>query len=195
MRITRRTAGRLAAVTAGLAAAAVAAALSVSAFAGTTASAGVTSPAGAAGAAGTARAACQARHLALHLAGTDTGVGTTALTVSIANHSAAACALAGYPSLSLARSGGATVKASFGHGSGGWFAGQKAGLVRLAPAGQASFYLTYRDFNPVNGHLGPAVSALRVALPGVAGQFTVPARFAPYGPISVSPIRAGAREE
>jgi hypothetical protein len=183
MRITRRTAGRLGAVAAGIAAASVAAALSVSAFAGSTAHAGVTA------------AACQARNLALHLVGTDTGVGSTALTVSIANHSAAACALAGYPSLSLARSDGATVRASFGHGSGGWFAGQKASPVRLAPAGQASFYITYRDFNPATGHLGPAVSALRVALPGVAGQFTVPAGFAPYGPVSVSPIRAGARKE
>jgi len=194
MRITRRTAGRLAALAAGVAAAAsVAGIVSASAFAGTSAGAGTSTQA--AGLTGTAGAACQASHLGLRLVGTDTGVGTTALTVSIANHGPAACALTGYPSLSLARSNGAPVAASFSHGSGGWFAGQKVTSVRLARSGRASFFITYRDFNPTTGHLGPSVSALRVTLPGVAGQFTVPAQFAPYGPISVSPIRAGARQE
>lgn len=184
MRITKRTAGRLATLAVGIAAtASVAAAVSAAAFARTT------GPAQAAG------PACQASHLSLRLVGTDTGVGTTALTVAIANHAARACVLTGYPSLSLIRANGAPVPSPFGHGSGGWFAGQTVRPVRVAPAGQASFFITYRDFNPVTGHPGPAVSALRVRLPGVAGQFTVPARFAPYGPISVSPIRAGARQE
>jgi hypothetical protein len=194
MRLTKRTAGRLAALAVGIAAtASVAGVVSASAFARTT---------GPAGAAGTAQVtavaagpACRAGALSLRLVGTDTGVGTTALTVAIANHAAAACALAGYPSLSLARANGAPVAASFGHGSGGWFAGEKVGSVRLAPSGQASFFITYRDFSPATGQLGPAVGALRVTLPGVAGRFTVPAQFAPYGPISVSPIRAGARKE
>jgi hypothetical protein len=187
MRITKRTAGRLAALAAGIAAAAsVAGAVSASAFARTT---------GMPGSTGTSLATCQARDLSLRLVGTDTGVGTTALTVAIANHSAAACALAGYPSLSLAKSNGTPVAASFDRGSGGWFAGQRVTSVRLAPSGQASFFITYRDFNPVNGHLGSAAGALRIALPGVSGRFTVPAQFAPYGTISVSPIRAGARKE
>jgi Protein of unknown function (DUF4232) len=190
MRITKRTAGRLVTLAVGIAAAAsVAAAVSAAAFARTTGSAQPGGPTG------IAPAACQASHLSLRLVGTDTGVGTTALTVAIANHSAKACTLTGYPSLSLIRANGAPVASPFSHGSGGWFAGQKAGSVPVAPAGQASFFITYRDFSPVTGHPGPAVSALRVRLPGVAGQFTVPVRFAPYGPISVSPIRAGARKE
>jgi hypothetical protein len=36
---------------------------------------------------------------------------------------------------------------------------------------------------------------MAAGLPVVPGRFTVPARFAPYGGISVSPIRAGARKE
>jgi Protein of unknown function (DUF4232) len=186
MRITRRTAGRLAALAAGIAAAAsVAAAVSATAFARTTVphQAPALAP------------ACRAGALRLSLVGTDTGVGTTALTVAVTNHSTSACTLVGYPSLGLVGSGGAPLPASFSHGSGGWFAGTAIQPVRLAPASQASFFITYRDFNPVTGHLGPTVSALRASLPGVTGQFTVPARFAPYGPVSVSPIRAGARKE
>lgn len=186
MRDTRRNAGRLAALAAGVAvAASLAAAVCAGALARTTAPA----------TAQAAAPACRGPDLGLRLVGTDTGVGTTALTIAIANHSPTACALSGYPSLSLTRQDGAPVAASFSHGSGGWFAGLTAKPVRLAPAGQASFFITYRDFNPATGRPGAAVSALRVGLPRVAGQFTVPAQFAPYGPVSVSPIRAGARKE
>jgi hypothetical protein len=183
VRISKRTAGRVAALAAGVAAAAsVAAAVSATAFARTT-------PAPAAG------PACQARALTLRLAGTDTGVGTTALTVAITSHATKACVVGGYPSLGLLRADGAPQPAMFSHGRGTWFAGLPDRAVRLAPGGQASFFITYRDFNPATGHAGPAVTALRAALPGVPGRFTVPARFAPYGGISVSPIRAGARKE
>jgi uncharacterized protein DUF4232 len=183
MRISKRTAGRVAALAAGVAAAAsVAAAVSATAFARTT-------PAPAAG------PACQARALTLRLAGSDTGVGTTALTVAITSHATKACVVGGYPSLGLFRADGAPQPAVFSHGRGTWFAGLPDRAVRLAPGGQASFFITYRDFNPATGHAGPAVTVLRAALPGVPGRFTVPARFAPYGGISVSPIRAGARKE
>jgi hypothetical protein len=127
--------------------------------------------------------------------GTDTGVGTTALTVAIASHATKACVVGGYPSLSLLRADGAPQPAAFSHGRGSWFAGLAARTVRLAPGGPASVLITNRDFNPATGHTGPAVTALRAGLPGVPGGFTVPARFAPYGGISVSPIRAGARQE
>jgi Protein of unknown function (DUF4232) len=184
MRISKRTAGRVAALAAGVAAAAsVAAAVSATAFARTTPS----RPA--------ASAACPARDLALRLVGTDTGVGTTALTVAISSHASQACVVGGYPSLSLLRADGAPQPAAFSRGRGTWFAGLRDQAVRLAPGGQASFFITYRDFNPATGHPGPAVTALRAGLPGVPGRFTVPARFAPYGGISVSPIRAGARKE
>lgn len=188
MRITRRTAARAAALAAGAAAVGSTAA-AVSAIAFTPAAPAHASQAGA------ARAACQARDLHLRLAGTDTGVGTTALTVAIADHAGAACVIGGYPALSLLGGGGVPQVARVSHGRGALFAGVLDRPVRLAPGGQASFFITYRDFNPVTGHAGPAAAALRVALPGVPGRFTVPARFAPYGVISVSPIRAGARRE
>ena len=187
MRNAKRTTARVAALAAGVAVvASVAAAVSAAAFART-------APARPAQTA--AAAACPASDLQLSLAGTDTGVGTTALTVAITNHAAAACALGGYPALSLLRADGAPQAARVSHGRGTLFTGALDRPVRLAAGGQASFFITYRDFNPVTGHTGPTVTALRVGLPGVPGRFTVPARFAPYGGISVSPIRAGARKE
>jgi hypothetical protein len=139
--------------------------------------------------------ACQASELSLRLAGTDTGVGTTALTVAIANRAGTACTLGGYPALSLLRADGAPLPAPVSHGRGPLFSGVLDRAVRLSPGGQASFFITSRDFTPVTGRPGPAVTALRVGLPGLPGGFTVPARFGPYGGIAVSPIRAGARKE
>jgi uncharacterized protein DUF4232 len=122
-------------------------------------------------------------------------VGTTALTVAIANRGGTACVLGGYPALSLLRADGAPLSARVSHGRGPLFTGVPDRVVRLSPGGQASFFIAYRDFNPVTGHAGPGVTALRVGLPGLPGRFTVPARFGPYGGISVSPIHAGARKE
>lgn len=188
MRISKRTAGRVAALAVGVAVAgSAAAAVSATAFARTAARTAAAGPA--------AGAVCRARDLALRLVGTDTGVGTTALTVAITSHASRVCAVGGYPSLNLVRANGAAQPAVFSRGRGMWFAGLRDRSVRLAPGAQASFFITYRDFNPATGHTGPAVTALRAGLPGVSGRFTVPARFAPYGGISVSPIRAGARKE
>jgi hypothetical protein len=119
----------------------------------------------------------------------------TVLTVAIANHAGTACELGGYPALSLLRADGAPLPAQVSHGRGPLFTGGPDRVVRLGPGGQASFFIAYRDFNPVTGHTGPAVTALRVSLPGLPGRFTVPARFGPYGGISVSSIRVGARRE
>jgi hypothetical protein len=188
MPITKRTVGRLLALTAGIAAAAsAAAAVSATAFARTAAP----HPARVA----TAGHACRARALSMQPAGTDTGAGSTALTVVVTNRSAAACRLHGYPALGLARADGSLAAARERHGRGVMFAGMATRAVRLPPGGHASFFLVYRDFDPATGRSGPAVSALEVGLPGVAGRYTVAARFASYGPISVSPIRAGARKE
>lgn len=187
MQITKRTAARAAALAAGAATVASVAVVSATAFAGT-----ASAHPGQAAAPG---AACQARDLHLRLAGTDTGAGTTALTVAIANHAATACVLGGYPALSLLGTDGAFRPARVSHGRGTLFSGVLDRTVRLATGAQASFFITYRDFNPVTGRPGPAAAALRVGLPGVPGRFTVPARFAPYGGISVSPVRAGAHKE
>jgi Protein of unknown function (DUF4232) len=188
MAITKRTAGRLVALTAGIAtAASVAAAVSATALARTAAPHSARTA--------TAGHACRAGALRLRLAGTDTGVGSTALTVAVTNRSAAACSLHGYPALRLARVNGTVVAARIRRGRGPMFTGMSTGAVRLPPRGEASFFLVYRDFNPMTGRPGAAVSALKVGLAGVAGRFTVAARLAPYGPISVSPIRAGARKE
>lgn len=138
---------------------------------------------------------CRAAALRLRLAGTDTGAGSTALTVMITNRSAAACSLQGYPGLRLARPGGSAAPARIGPGRGPLFAGMSPGEVRLRPGGRASFFLLYRDFNPRTGRPGAAISALRVRLRGVPGRFTVRARLAPFGPLWLSPLRPGARRE
>jgi hypothetical protein len=196
MGISRRNAGWLAGLTAGIAVTAAAVtAVSVSTVSVSTVSVSTVSVSTLARTAAPAARACPPRALSLRLAGTDTAVGSTALTVALANRSAAACSLQGYPALSLARGNGAPVPAALSHGSGGWFAGLRAAPVRLAPGGQASFFITYRNFSPQTGRPGPAVSTMRIGLPGVPGTFTVAARFAPYGPISVSPVRAGAEKE
>lgn len=184
---TKRTAGRFAAVAAGIVAVASAAgAVSATALALT----------GGSHATRTAtHRACRAAALGLRSAGTDTGAGSTVLTIVITNHSAAACSLQGYPALRLARPDGSAAPARIGPGRGPLFAGMSPGQVRLGPGGRASFFLVYRDFNPRTGRPGAAIGALRVRLPGVAGLFTVRARFAPFGPLSVSPVRAGARRE
>jgi len=185
---TKRTAGRFAAVAAGIIAVASAAGVvSATALART----------GGSHAARTAAThhACRAATLRLRSAGTDTGAGTTVLTIMITNRSAAACSLQGYPGLRLARPDGSAAPARIGPGRGALFAGMSPREVRLRPGAQASFFLVYRDFNPRTGRPGAPIAALRVRLLGVPGQFTVPARFAPFGPLSVSPVRAGAGRE
>ena len=187
MRITRYTVGRVAVLASGVAAAAlVVAAVLAAASARAAPARSVQAAAG---------PACQASELSVRLAGTDTGVGMTVLTVAITNHAGTACELGGYPVLSLLRADGAPLPARVSRGRGPLCTGVPDRVVRLGPGGQASFFISYRDFNPVTGHTGPAVTALRVGLPGLPGQFTVPARFGPYGGISVSSIRVGARKE
>src|ERR1700758_3983815 len=139
---TKRTAGRFVAIAAAVVA--------------------VASAAGAVSA--TARPPCGAGALRLRLAGTDTGAGSTALTVTITNRSAAACSLQGYPALRLARPDGSVAPARIAAGRGPLFAGMSPAQVRLRPAGQASFFLVYRDFNGRTGRSGPAISALRIRL-------------------------------
>lgn len=185
---TKRTAGRLVAVAAVIIAlASVAGAVSAAALA----------PAGGSHATRTAAAhdGCRAAALKLRLAGTDTGTGSTALTVMITNRSAAACSLQGYPALRLARPDGSVAPARIAPGRGPLFAGMSPALVRLRPGERASFFLVYRDFNGRTGRPGTAISALEVRLRGVPGRFTVRARFAPYGPLSLSPVRPGAHRE
>jgi hypothetical protein len=185
---TKRTAGRFMAIAAVIIAlASVAGAVSATALALT------------AGSHPTRTAAthhdCRAAALRLRLAGTDTGAGSTALTVMVTNHSAAACSLQGYPGLRLARPDGSAAPARIGPGRGPLFAGMSAAAVRLRPGGRASFFLVYRDFNGRTGRPGAAISALKVRLRGVPGRFTVRARLAPFGPLWLSPLRPGARRE
>ena len=185
---TKRTAGRFVAIAAGIIAVASAAgAISATALALT----------GGSRAARTAAThhGCRAAALRLRLAGTDTGAGSTVLTVMITNRSAAACSLQGYPALRLARPGGSVAPARIAPGRGPLFAGMSPGEVRLRPGGRASFFLVYRDFNGRTGRPGATVSALKVRLRGVPGRFTVRARLAPFGPLSLSPVRPGARRE
>ena len=185
---TKRTAGRFMAIAAGaIAVASAAGAVSATALALTAGSHAARTAA--------ARHPCRASALRLRLAGTDTGAGSTALTITITNRSAAACSLQGYPALRLARPDGSVAPARIAAGRGPLFAGMSPAQVRLRPAGQASFFLVYRDFNGRTGRSGPAISALRVRLLDVPGRFTVPARFAPFGALSVSPVRPGARRE
>ena len=185
---TKRTAGRFAAAAAAIVAVASAAGVvSATALARTGESRAAAPP-------GTHHA-CRARALRLRLAGTDTGAGSTGMTVIVTNRSAAACSLQGYPALRLARPDGSAAPARIGPGRGALFAGMSPAQIRLRPAGQASFFLVYRDFNPRTGRPGAPVAALRVGLRGVPGQFTVRARFAPFGPLSVSPVRPGASRE
>jgi hypothetical protein len=183
---TKRTAGRFVAIAAGIIAVA-SGAVSATALA-------LTAGSHATGAAATHHP-CRAAALRLRLAGTDTGAGSTALTVMITNRSVAACSLQGYPALRLIRPDGSVAPARIAPGSGPLFAGMSPAQVRLRPAGQASFFLVYRDFNGRTGRPGAAIGALRVRLLDVPGRFTVSARLAPFGALSVSPVRSGARRE
>lgn len=185
---TKRTTGRLVAIAAVIIAlASVAGAVSAAALARTGGS-HVTRTAA-------THPGCPAAALKLRLAGTDTGTGSTALTVMITNRSAAACSLRGYPALRLARPDGSVAPARIAPGRGPLFAGMSPAQVRLRPGERASFFLLYRDFNGRTGRPGAAISALKVRLRGVPGRFTVRARFAPSGPISLSPVRPGAHRE
>jgi hypothetical protein len=185
---TKRTAGRFVAIAAGIIAVASAAgAISATALALTGGSRATRTAA--------THHGCQAAALRLRLAGTDTGAGSTVLTVMITNRSAAACSLQGYPALRLTRSGGSVAPARIAPGRGPLFAGMSPGEVRLRPGGRASFFLVYRNFNGRTGRPGATVSALKVRLRGVPGRFTVRARLAPFGPLSLSPVRPGARRE
>ena len=98
---TKRTAGRFVAIAAGIiAVAAAAGAISATALALTGGSHATRTAA--------THHGCRAAALRLRLAGTDTGAGSTVLTVMITNHSVAACSLQGYPALRLARPGALT---------------------------------------------------------------------------------------
>ena len=147
---TKRTAGRFMAIAAGaIAVASAAGAVSATALALTAGSHAARTAA--------ARHPCRASALRLRLAGTDTGAGSTALTVTITNRSAVACSLRGYPALRLARPDGSAAPARIAAGRGPLFAGMSPAQVRLRPAGQASFFLVYRDFNPRTGRPGAPV--------------------------------------
>ncbi len=135
----------------------------------------------------------RARALRLWLAGTDTGAGSTASlrpssSPTTLGGRVLAAGLPGAAAGPARRIGGP--RPGIGPGRGALFAGMSPAQMRLRPGGQASFFLVYRDFNPRTGRPGAPVGALRVGLSGVPGQFTVRARFAPFGPLSVSPVRA-----
>lgn len=174
--------------------AATAAAAAVTAIAAAAAVAAAASP-GKAQHAGTgavaAAPACQARALKLRVVGTDTAVGSTAITVAVSNGSQAACSVQGRPAISLARADGSALPASVTAGKGPMFGGAASPLL-LAPEGTASFFLEYRNLVPVTGQACPPARVLRVRLPGMTGQLAAAASIAPCGTVSVSAIRAGA---
>jgi Protein of unknown function (DUF4232) len=137
---------------------------------------------------------CRAAALHLQELGTDTAVGTTAMTVAVINRSARACQLAGYPALHLMDPGGHAVSTAARPGTGGIF-GRAAGAVRLAPRAKASFFFVYRGFQPATGRPCTATRELMVRLPGVPGDFRLTAALAACGPVSVSALRPGAAKE
>lgn len=141
--------------------------------------------------AGAARA-CRASGLRLHVAGTDTGAGTTAVTVAVTNTSAAPCGLTGYPVLSLTAPDGHVLPVTVRRGTGPVFRRVKSAPVVLAPRGRASFLLLYRNFGAAGGRPCAAGRRLRAGLPGGSGQLSVAARLAPCGTVWTSPLRAGA---
>lgn len=138
--------------------------------------------------------ACRAAALRLQPAGTDTAVGSTAMTVAVINHSATTCRLAGHPALELIWPGGHAIRAAVRPGTGGIF-GSTAGAVLLAPRAKASFFFVYRNFRPVTGRPCAATRELMVRLPDVPGDFTLAAPLAACGPVSVSALRPGAEKE
>ncbi len=146
------------------------------------------------GSARPAAATCRAAALHLQEVGTDTAVGTTAMTVAVISSSASACSLAGYPALRLADPGGHVTGTAVRPGTGGIFGGA-AGAVRLSPRGRASFFLTYRNFRPATGRPCAATRELVVRLPGVPGSFSLAAPLAACGAVSVSALRPGAVKE
>jgi hypothetical protein len=137
---------------------------------------------------------CRAAALQLQAVGTDTAVGTTAMTVAVINRSAQACRLAGHPALRLILPGGHAAGTAVRPGTGAIF-GSAAAAVRLAPRAKASFFFAYRDFRPATGRPCAATRALTVRLPGVPGDFSLTAPLAACGPVSVSALRPGAAKE
>lgn len=141
-----------------------------------------------------AASTCRAAALHLQAAGTDTAVGTTAMTIAVINRSARTCRLAGYPALRLIRPGGRAAGPAARPGTGGIF-GRAAGAVQLAPRAKASFFFVYRDFQPATGRPCAATRELTVRLPGVPDGFSLAVPLAACGPVSVSALRPGAAKE
>jgi hypothetical protein len=126
--------------------------------------------------------ACATGSLHARVVNTDTGLGTTAMTVALTSGSATACRLPGVPAVDLLdaqrRLVSRAVPATGGPASAG-----------LAGAAEASFVLTYRNFDSVTGEQCAPVAELAIGLPGSPGQITVAATLSPCGRVFISEIR------
>src|ERR1700722_7042478 len=117
MRMTRRASARSTALAIGLiATGGIVAGIAAGASAGT----GAPAPA-------PAVPACRAAALSLRLLGTDTGVGSTAMTIAITNSSDATCDLSGYPSVRLLSRHGTALPVAVRPGRGALFGDLTAG--------------------------------------------------------------------
>jgi hypothetical protein len=153
---------------------------------------GVSSAAGST-AAPVAASDCQAGSLHLRVVGTDTGLGTTLMTVAVDSDSTATCTVAGNPALVPLDAQGRPAQVKVATGTAGVAAA--AAPVAVSAASEASFVLSYRQFDPTTGAPCAALRGLQVTLPGVAGTFTLAAQLSPCGTVSVSALRAGAVQE
>jgi hypothetical protein len=118
---------------------------------------------------------CTAADLKLgDLGGAGAG-GTGILTVRLVNISRASCSLKGWPTLAFVSPAGKVVATTVSHTDEPGPAFLKPATIRLASGmtPTAGFVVESRDIPTVNATC-QNVSAIRVALPGVAGVFNVP---------------------
>src|SRR5215813_4503593 len=97
-----------------------------------------------------APASCPAESLHLRVAGFDTGVGMTAVTVAVGTDSAS-CSLQGYPTLTLLDAQGRVAPVAVGHGTGPEFAQTTTTPVPVSAGQEASFFLVYRSLIATTG--------------------------------------------
>ena len=135
--------------------------------------------------------ACQVGNLAVKLASSQGAAGHI-LDVFTLTNNGPACALDGYPALTLLGSGGQAVPETYSHGADMAFPAESPKPVHLAPGETASFSVGFADVPSGSQSSCASATAVKVVPPGNSASATVSATLAPCGTIDVSPVVAGS---